>query len=80
MLVANEIKGIWILELLKWQQKARKDNMKYKITRKMENLVLEILVIKQLLDNEKFSQREEKEKQLNDLIDELLLEFNKNNK
>ena len=54
--------------------------MKYKITRKMEDLVLEILVLKQLLDNDKFSKREEKEKQLNDLIDELLLEFNKNNK
>lgn len=53
--------------------------MKYTITRKMENLVLEILVIKQLLDNDKFSQREEKENQLNSLIDELLLEFNKNN-
>ena len=54
--------------------------MKYKITRKMEDLVLEILVLKQLLDNDKFSKREEKEKQLNVLIDELLLEFNKNNK
>lgn len=54
--------------------------MKYKITRKMEDLVLEILVLKRLLDNDKFSKREEKEKQLNDLIDELLLEFNKNNK
>lgn len=53
--------------------------MKYNITKEMEELVLEILILKQLLDNNKFSQREEKEKQLNELIDELLIEFNKNN-
>lgn len=53
--------------------------MKYNITKEMEELVLEILILKQLLDNDKFSQREEKENQLNSLIDELLLEFNKNN-
>lgn len=53
--------------------------MKYNITKEMEELVLEILILKQLLNNNKFSQREEKEKQLNELIDELLIEFYRNN-
>lgn len=53
--------------------------MRYKITRKMENMILEILVLKQLLENDKISNRKELESNLNKLIKTLISEFKKNN-
>lgn len=52
----------------------------YKITRKMENLMLEILILKQLLDNKNISNREILENNLKNLINTLIVEFNIQNK
>lgn len=54
--------------------------MRYKITKKMEKMILDILVLKQLLENDKISNREELEKQYNELIDNLLIYFSIQNK
>ena len=54
--------------------------MKYKITRKMEKMILDILVLKQLLENDKISNRKELEKQYNELIDSLIAYFTIQNK
>lgn len=53
--------------------------MRYKITREMESMILEILVLKQLLENDKISNRKELESNLNRLIKALISEFKKNN-
>lgn len=52
--------------------------MRYKITREMENMILEILVLKQLLENDKISNRKELESNLNRLIKALISEFKRN--
>lgn len=54
--------------------------MRYKITKKMEKMILDILVLKQLLENDKISNREELEKQYNELIANLLIYFSIQNK
>lgn len=54
--------------------------MKYKITREMEKMILDILVLKQLLENDKISNRKELEKQYNELIDCLIAYFTIQNK
>ncbi len=54
--------------------------MKYKITREMEKMILDILVLKQLLENDKISNRKELEKQYNELIDCLIVYFTIQNK
>lgn len=53
--------------------------MRYKITREMESMILEIVVLKQLLANDKISNRKELESNLNKLIKALISEFMKNN-
>ena len=53
---------------------------KYNITRDMENIMLEILIIKQLLENDKISNRKELETHLKDLINDLIVVFNVQNK
>lgn len=54
--------------------------MKYIITRKMEKMILDLLVLKQLLENDKISNRKELEKQYDELIDSLLVDFSIQNK
>lgn len=54
--------------------------MRYKITKKMEKMILDILVIKQILENNKISNRKELEKQYNELIDSLIAYFTIQNK
>lgn len=54
--------------------------MKYKITREMEKMILDILVLKQLLENNKISNGKELEKQYNELIDSLIAYFTIQNK
>lgn len=53
--------------------------MRYKITRKMEKMILDILILKQILENDRVSNREELEFNLNRLIDDFIDEFKKNN-
>ena len=54
--------------------------MGYNITRKKEKMILDILVIKQLLENDEISNKKELEKQYNELIDSLLVDFSIQNK
>lgn len=53
--------------------------MRYKITIKMEKMILDILILKQILENDRVSNREELEFNLNRLIDDFMDEFKKNN-
>ena len=53
--------------------------MRYKITRKMEKMILDILILKQILENDGVSNREKLEFNLNRLIDDFIDEFKKNN-
>lgn len=53
--------------------------MRYKITKKMEKIILDILILKQILENDRVSNREELEFNLNRLIEDFIDEFKKNN-
>lgn len=44
--------------------------MRYKITRKMEKMILDILILKQILENDRVFNMKELEFNLNRLIDE----------
>lgn len=46
--------------------------MRYKITRKMEKMILDILILKQILENDRVSNRDELEFNLNRLIDNFI--------
>lgn len=46
--------------------------MRYKINRKMEKIILDILILKQILENDRVSNREELEFNLNRLIDNFI--------
>ena len=54
--------------------------MRYEITRKMEKMILDILILKQILENDRVSNREELENQYNKLINCLLVEFSIQNR
>ena len=54
--------------------------MTYKITNKMESLMLDILILKQIVCNNNISSRKKLEKSMNKLISELIKEFNTQNK
>lgn len=54
--------------------------MTYKITDKMESLMLNILILKQIVSNNNTSSRKKLEKNMNKLISELIKEFNTQNK
>ena len=54
--------------------------MTYKITNKMESLMLDILILKQIVSNNNIFSRKKLEKSMNKLISELIKEFNTQNK
>lgn len=55
--------------------------MTYKITNKIESLMLDILILKQIVsNNNNISSRKKLEKSMNKLISELIKEFNTQNK
>lgn len=54
--------------------------MTYKITNKMESLMSDILILKQIVSNNNISSRKKLEKSMNKLISELIKEFNTQNK
>lgn len=54
--------------------------MSYKITDKMERLMLDILILKQIVSNNNISNRKKFEEDMNKLITELVEEFNIQNK
>lgn len=54
--------------------------MSYKITDKMERLMLDILILKQIASNNNISNRKKLEEDMNKLITELVEEFNIQNK
>lgn len=54
--------------------------MTYKITDKMESLMLNILILEQIVSNNNISSRKKLEKNMNKLISELIKEFNTQNK
>lgn len=54
--------------------------MSYKITDKMERLMLDILILKQIVSNNNISNRKKLEEDMNKLITELVEEFNIQNK
>ncbi len=54
--------------------------MTYKITKKMENLMLDILILKQIVSCNNISNRKKLEKNMNELINKLIVEFNTQNK
>lgn len=54
--------------------------MTYRITKKMENLMLDILILKQIVSCNNISNRKKLEKNMNELINKLIVEFNTQNK
>ncbi len=54
--------------------------MTYRITKKMENLMLDILILKQIVSCNNISNRKKLEKSMNELINKLIVEFNTQNK